>query len=66
MINETVDDLVEILKVVNIDLGKPPFSKIIKADLEALVDVTPHRATGVHVWLNRHQQYGVEAFGLAV
>ena len=39
MIDENVDDLVEVLEILNIDLGKPAPSKIMKADLEALVDI---------------------------
>ena len=66
MIDENVDDLVEVLEILNIDLGKPPLSKIMKADLEALVDIPAEWSAGVHVRLHTHQEHGVEAFGLAI
>src|SRR6185312_15086407 len=58
--------LVEVLEVLDVDLAEPSLSKIMEADLEPFVDVASDGSARVHVRLNRHQQHGIEALGLAV
>lgn len=66
MIDKTVDDLVEVLEVLDVDLVESTFGKIMKADLEALVEVAADWSASVHIRLHTHQEHRVEAFGLAV
>ena len=66
MVDQDIDDVVEILKVLDVDLGEPALGKIMKSDLEALVDVAADWSAGLHVGLHTHQEHGVEAFDLAV
>ena len=66
MVDQDVDDLVEVLKVLDVDLAQTPFGKIMKPDLEALVNVTAEWSTRVHVRLHGHQEHGIEALGLTV
>ncbi len=39
MVEQNVDDPVEILEVLDVDLGEPPLGQVVEADFEALVDV---------------------------
>src|SRR5215213_6511346 len=66
MIDQRADDLVEVLKIFDIELSEATFGKIMKADLEAFVNIAADRSAGVHVRLYSHQKYCVEALGLAV
>src|SRR5215218_5170054 len=65
-VDQDFDDLVEIPEVLDVDLGNVPFRQIMKADLKAFIDVAADWSTRVHVRLNTHQQYGVEALRLPV
>src|SRR5829696_2251908 len=66
MADQDVDDLVEVLEVLNVDLGHPPLRKIMEADLKALINVATDRSPRFHVRLNTHQQSRVEALCLTI
>src|SRR5829696_820020 len=66
MVDQDVDDLVEVLEVLNVDLGQASVRQIMEADLKALINIAADRSSRLHVRLNTHQQNRVEALFLTI
>ena len=64
--HQDVGQAIQVLEVGHIDLVDVAGRQIFEADIEAVMLGAAARATGVAVWLDRHQQGRVEAFRLAI
>ncbi len=66
VLREDVDDLVEVLKILDVELVEVTGGQVLEADVESLVLSAVAWTDSAHVGLHGHQQGRVEAFGLPV